>query len=429
MRVKLFSSHEALPEIYVSAPFQIVSPVQQHISAGVFRIATAGGVVVVGPLPASHSPSHSPSHLPSRSPAAASVSQKRAILRARQLVLSGISGQLLHLSLQPREAPRLYRGNVSFSPASSRTSSLRGNICVGDRGAVLAVNEVDTRSYLISCVGSEALASFAPEALKAQAVISTTLLERSAGRKSSDYLLDNTTEQSYLGATAERPEVRNAVDKVFGQVLFYDGRPIEVFFCSTCGGMSSRPDVFGGVIKDSAYPYLREQVCNYCRNSPFFKILKSSLKPGVFAAATGLRGVKIVSSHLGRPCQVDVDVDVSGQSTDDVAQNGRKISATAGFLPPVDRARRSKQSMTGYDFWLLLGKDFGFGFVPSTFYSIEEQKDGSLSFLSKGSGHGVGLCQWGADGMARAGRGYKEILQFYFPGTNLKVAGAPSLYH
>ena len=64
----------------------------------------------------------------------------------------------------------------------------------------------------------------------------------------------------------------------------------------------------------------------------------------------------------------------------------------------------------------------GYTRLLSTLFDIT-QEDAELWFRGKGAGHGVGLCQWGAKGMADAGRSYQEILEFYYPGAQLTGKG------
>lgn len=357
VKVELFSSRkvaQAPPETFhLTGPAQIVEPRTLTLGAGNFAIeAAAGGVCL--------------SHADGKGGA-------QIVSGARRIVLAPVKTTLQICSPDDWQSTRSYRGTITITRGA-------GN-------KLLIINDVDTRSYITSCVGSESLPSFRLEALKAQTVVSTTLLERSYRGKP---IPDSTEEQSYLGASSERADVKAAVDSVFGQELFYYGQPILVFFCSTCGGKTARLDVFGAPTQAGRYPYLKEITCNYCKGSPFYKDLIKEIGAAEFLKKAGCVLPRVEVERLGRPSQVSV--------------------TKAGH----------KSSMDGYQFWLLLGKSFGWGFVPSTRYSIELAPD-VIKFVSRGCGHGVGLCQWGADGQARAGRGYKEILSFYFPGTTLKT--------
>jgi stage II sporulation protein D len=60
----------------------------------------------------------------------------------------------------------------------------------------------------------------------------------------------------------------------------------------------------------------------------------------------------------------------------------------------------------------------GYGKLPSLEFEVSERR-GVFTFEGRGQGHGAGLCQWGAAGMARQGKGYAEILAHYYPGTRV----------
>ena len=76
--------------------------------------------------------------------------------------------------------------------------------------------------------------------------------------------------------------------------------------------------------------------------------------------------------------------------------------------------------MSGYQFWIRLGQSFGWDKCPGTAFKIGKDPDGNIEVESRGAGHGVGMCQWGAAGQAQSGKDYKSILTYYFPGTKLE---------
>jgi stage II sporulation protein D len=65
-----------------------------------------------------------------------------------------------------------------------------------------------------------------------------------------------------------------------------------------------------------------------------------------------------------------------------------------------------------------LRQRLGWSRLPSLAFEVKE-KGGIFTFTGRGQGHGAGLCQWGAAGMAREGKGYRDILRHYYPGTEL----------
>jgi stage II sporulation protein D len=78
------------------------------------------------------------------------------------------------------------------------------------------------------------------------------------------------------------------------------------------------------------------------------------------------------------------------------------------------------KTIDGYQFWLKLGQKFGWDKVPGTRFSLLDNGNGQVVFSSTGAGHGVGLCQWGAVGMAKEGKTYQQILEFYYPGCKVE---------
>jgi stage II sporulation protein D len=76
---------------------------------------------------------------------------------------------------------------------------------------------------------------------------------------------------------------------------------------------------------------------------------------------------------------------------------------------------------TAYSFWLKLGQNFGWDKAPGTRFEIKQVAGNQIEISSNGAGHGVGLCQWGACGLAKQGAGYKKILSYYFPGSKIEM--------
>lgn len=289
---------------------------------------------------------------------------------------------------------------VSSSNLGSNSSSgrrYRGRIFVTASGGKLnVVNEVDTKSYITSVVGSESLPEFPLESLKAQAVLASTVLAR---HRPNVPLSDTTNVQAYLGSDYERPLVKQAVAAVFGQKLeTSSGTTPAVFYHSTCaGGTSDEREVFSGrLLNDAA----RKPVsscrtatrvkCKHCQDSPFFKAHR----------------VQVSADELRRKVGcVPLTVDVKDAEDRPLSLSVEKVNKTGGESKTV--------SISGYDFWLKLGQGLGWGAVPGMRYAIEPGP--IVTITSTGAGHGAGLCQWGACGMAKAGKNYKEILHYYFP--------------
>jgi stage II sporulation protein D len=288
----------------------------------------------------------------------------KIILMGRQLAIEGAEQQPLKVKHTAAGARR-YRGVVRFSSPDHQTITAR--------------NLLDTRSYVVAVLGSETLSSWSIEALKAQAVLTQSRLAR---YKPGDAMDDTTQAEAYLGADHERAEARDAVNDVWGQVLAYGGMPVEPFYHSTCaGGTSDGGELFKG--KRGAIPYTSAVKCEFCRPSPFWKTTASEVPQSVFA--------RLTTKGVPRP------------------------TVTDGAGRPIFFQETGKAPSIAYNFWIAIGQTLGWDKVPGTRFSIKETPPGAVRFQSTGAGHGVGMCQWGANEQARQGRSYNQLLKYYFP--------------
>ncbi len=296
---------------------------------------------------------------------------------------------------------RLYRGTLAL---------------LRDRTGLTVVNQVGLDAYLLGVISGE-MGRRDPgeqEALRAQAVVSRTYALRNLGRWRADGfdLQPTVADQVYGGMGAETPEAREAVEATQGQVLTWGGQPIDAFFFSTCGGRTADgTEVFRGADR----PYLRSvpdldgNGAAYCSISPRFRwreewtgdallaVLRRSL-PAVLAVPAArvdvVREVRVVArTRSGRVGQLAIalgsgDVQVDGPLVRQVLRPGTGdiLRSNAFDL----NASRSGRRIT------------------------------RLVAEGTGNGHGVGFCQWGAVGRARAGQDYRRILAAYYPGTDLQ---------
>jgi stage II sporulation protein D len=283
----------------------------------------------------------------------------------RSCAVFSLNGRPVPVSINvPRRTIHTYLGHFDVS--------------VSNASMLQIFNVVNTRDYVNSVVASEAPPGSPPEMLKAQAILVQTLLSRLASKRLID---DSTQSECYAGYTANRPEVVSAVSSVWGSRLVYHDKPIQVFFHSTCAGSTSSAQQFFHLAPGSL-PYLIPVTCNYCKDSPFYRekqaTLPSSLVAGLFNSSPP---VILTTDQSKRPLTISV-----GQ---------RRVS--------------------GYDYWIRFGQKFGWDKMPGTRFAIENQPAGRTVLRSSGAGHGVGLCQWGAIGLAKAGKSYRQILKYYFP--------------
>lgn len=286
-----------------------------------------------------------------------------------------------------------------------------------DRTGLTVVNRLGMESYLLGVVSAEMGRRSPVEqaALRAQAVVSRTYALKHLRRWRPDGfdLYGTVADQAYGGVAAETAEGRAAVSETRGQLLTYDGAVIEAFYFSTCGGRTAEGyEVFRGAVR----PYLRsvsdlnENGSAYCRISPRYRWREEW--SGEMLRATLQRNLSPLTGPASLPIGTVTDVRVTQRSA-----SGRveQLSiALDGSEVRVDGHARIRQVLRAPSGQLL----------HSTAFSLIATGAGrnvtSLVIDGIGAGHGVGLCQWGAVGRARAGQGYQQILAAYFPGTRLE---------
>ncbi|WP_146662221.1 SpoIID/LytB domain-containing protein [Anaerohalosphaera lusitana] len=292
---------------------------------------------------------------------------------------------------------RKYRGDV--------------RIIIDARGGLDVINELDVENYLAGVVGEEMPAYWEPEALKAQAVAARTYCLYIKHRFGTDRQWDvKATEanQMYGGLESESAMVRTALDATAGQVLTCDngdgpGGIFPTYYSSTCGGHTEdSKNVFG-----DSYKPLSGVDCQYCKKTAGEKYM--NWKPVVLPSSVVT--AKITSGYSSLEGLTTVDKIVPTRVSD-YGSTGR-----IAMLKVVDNKGKTG-ILRGEDLRLTL--DPSGKVLKSTWCNISKQPDGSFKFSNgRGFGHGVGMCQYGALGMAREGFGYKEVLSYYYPNSDL----------
>jgi stage II sporulation protein D len=286
-----------------------------------------------------------------------------------------------------------------------------------DRTGLTLVNRLGMESYLLGVVSAEMGRRSPVEqaALRAQAVVSRTYALKHLGRWRTEGfdLYATVADQAYGGVGAETAEGRAAVSETRGRVLTYDSAVIEAFYFSTCGGRTAEGyEVFRG----AARPYLRsvsdlnESGSAYCSISPRYRWREEW--SGEALRATLQQNLPPLAGAGNAPLGTVTDVRITQRSA-----SGRvdQLSiAVGGSEVRVDGHARIRQVL----------RTPGGQQLRSTAFSLMATGAGrnvtSLAVDGTGAGHGVGLCQWGAVGRARAGQGYQQILAAYYPGTRLE---------
>lgn len=241
------------------------------------------------------------------------------------------------------------------------------------------------------------------EAVKAFTVCARTFayMRLAEGRQLFD-VFNDVKSQVYKGYKSEKKNANLAVDETSNMVLTYNSSIAYVFYSSTCGGHTEDVEnVFG--LKD--IPYLKtveDGDAPYCKISPAFNWKESITKKTLVSRlkAAGLLpkqndytidDIKI-NEKLASGRNKEILITVSGDEDKDIIVKGGKIRTV--FAPKQGELLKS----SNFDI---------------------EVTGSEITLTGTGYGHGVGLCQYGAIGMAKEGKDFKEILEHYFPGTTI----------
>jgi stage II sporulation protein D len=319
-----------------------------------------------------------------------------------------------------------YRGiavvNVTenrFAMADGRRYRGRIHVVAGRSGLTL-LNRLGVESYVAGVVGPEIGARRPNEeaAVLAQAVVSRSFALRNRGRWEAlgfDAYAD-VRDQVYNGVAAETPQAWAAVRRTAGQVLRYRGEIIDAYFHSTCG--YSTAGVEEAFATARARPYLRPVSDAsgggggghyYCDISPRFRWREEWDRQQLRAIFT--RTLPAFTSLGGDGLASITDVQVSRKT-----RSGRVAELRIVF-------ERGDVRIPATDVRAVLRPEANRALSSTAFQLTVTKDDGAVSRLvaaGAGSGHGVGMCQWGAVGRARAGQDYRRILSTYFPGTSLE---------
>ncbi len=267
----------------------------------------------------------------------------------------------------------------------------RGDFAQLDDGHV--VNTVPLEHYLYSVVPREMPPSWPQPALQAQATIARTfVLQRSSPNRQYD-LVPSEADQVYTGMDSEHAASSAAVDATAGQVLrFGDGFALAMY-SSCCGGHTeASSDAWNG----KPVEYLNGVPCTYCAPAPWYSWKQNIAYDRVQTVLAKLLPQGFVADR------VTLDqIDASGRpkvwlfesSGEQIRVPAAKIrTALGGRVLPSLRVRK---------------------------VDVGTQAPRMLSIEGGGLGHGVGLCQWGARGLALTGADAAAILRYYYPGTDL----------
>jgi stage II sporulation protein D len=303
------------------------------------------------------------------------------------------------LEIVPERSPSVWVGRHQY----------RGTLRLFRRsgGSIVAVNVLPLEDYIASVVDSEMPGKFPAAAREAQALVARTyaLYQMQASANHPFFDVHATTRsQKYLGyqyrdqnnrrLAGESRNSRKIAGRTRGMVCTFQGRIFCTYYSAVCGGRTTAgKDVFS----DAALP-LKSVECRWCRDASRYRWR-----------------VDYAKSEVG------------SRLTQHFQSQGRPFATLQTILPTKDSAGTGIAEFDisdGRYRYRVSSKELRRILPSSKLYSPNFSIHVSAERLiieGQGHGHGVGLCQWGARGLALSGRNAIQIIQYYYPGSNVVV--------
>ncbi|HEY6945271.1 MAG TPA: SpoIID/LytB domain-containing protein, partial [Candidatus Acidoferrum sp.] len=263
-------------------------------------------------------------------------------------------------------------------------------------GGLIVIVTMPMEQYVQHVLMAESSVFQNAEALKAMAVAARSYANKFTGqhsREGFDFCDTTHCQVFYWRSITER--IRLATEATWGEYVSYQGKAAATFYHQNCGGTTAAASETWSHVSE---PYLSIHPDNYCLTSGGLHwettltheqidraLRKAGLQPPQnwqaleISSRTGSGRVRTVNLSGGKP---------------------------ASFL------------LSGSSLRFAVDRALGWNKIRSDLYELRNS-EGRVMFSGRGAGHGVGLCQAGAEEMAREGKTYKEILSFYYPGTQV----------
>jgi stage II sporulation protein D len=265
--------------------------------------------------------------------------------------------------------------------------SYRGRLLIkGER----VINIVNVEDYLKGVVPCE-MGNTHFEALKAQAVAARSYAISKLNQYEDYDLLPSEGDQVYGGIGSENSLATKAVAETYGLVLIHKGKVIDARYSSTCGGRTANSADTWGV----SYPYLKSVRDKFCVISPYYSWEKVVNKNALF---------ENIRKYLSNIFDEDVKSIVSIRILE---------KDKSGKVKTMEvKTKNGTYKVSGDNIRKMLD-------VKSRSFKLKISEN-NVVIEGRGFGHGVGMCQWGAIGMAMEGWDFQKILKHFYKGVHLK---------
>jgi len=270
---------------------------------------------------------------------------------------------------------------------------------ISNGGGLLAVNTLPMEHYLYSVVPSEVLYGWPEETYKAQAVAARSFALYNMRNREFYDVCPTDWSQVYHGYDQERAATTRAVEATRGEILAYGGKPIEAYFHASSGGYTE----FAEEVWRYPVPYLRPVIDPYDVNNLYYN----------WQVTYSADQLKDQLARLNYSFSTVADLDVMAMTSSGhrvkrllVEGTGLQGESQRMVIENADQVRRA------------LG-------LRSSLFTMQKETDPAgrlqqVTFHGNGWGHGLGMAQWGAYGMAKQGWCYRDILHHYYKGVTLE---------
>lgn len=244
--------------------------------------------------------------------------------------------------------------------------------------------------YVAGVLAGESSVFRSDAALRAMAVAARTYAVRLRGRHGAEgYDFCATTHCQRLDLDAITPRLEAIAEETAGELVWFAGKPAFTPYTRDCGGHT----------EDGGESYLKSHADGYCTRAGT-ETWQWSGEPGKIVRAllaSGLRAPRTLTS---------------------IRVESRTAAGRALHLWLAGEGESVRISASSFRF--AVGRELGWNTIRSDLYEIQNG-GGRILFQGRGAGHGMGLCQRGAEQMGVEGRSYRDILEFYYPGTAVGI--------
>ena len=284
---------------------------------------------------------------------------------------------------------------------------------------IVIVNELPLEEYLYAVVPSEMPASYEAEALKCQAVCARSYAHcqmLAFGYPEYSAHVDDSVSYQVYGNSQEQETTIRAVQETDGQRLWHLNQVVKTYYYSTSCGHSTSIEAWGSALTDDNQYLKGVSICSedgksYEEHLPWYRwkaVVPEQTMSNLIELNTGkeigtLQNITVTKQGVGG---VALQIVASGSKGNATVETENKIRSALGG---------SGYEITKQDGTIVKSTKL----LPSAFFTIAKT-GGNYIIEGGGYGHGIGMSQNGANEMAKAGKTYGEILQFFYPGTEVK---------